>query len=52
VVIPDRELTAARLRATVQELLGDDERLATMAAASASLARPDAASDIADELVA
>jgi UDP-N-acetylglucosamine:LPS N-acetylglucosamine transferase len=35
----------------VAALLGDDERLATMAAASASLARPNAAADVADALL-
>ena len=34
------------------ELLGDEERLAVMAAASASLAMPDAARRIADEVLA
>ncbi|MCW3066451.1 MAG: UDP-N-acetylglucosamine--N-acetylmuramyl-(pentapeptide) pyrophosphoryl-undecaprenol [Solirubrobacterales bacterium] len=52
VVIPDRELTAAGLRATVEKLLGDPERLAEMARASASLARPEAAREIAGELMA
>lgn len=52
VVIPDRELTAARLRATVDELLADPDRLAAMAAASAALARPSAAHEIAGELLA
>jgi UDP-N-acetylglucosamine--N-acetylmuramyl-(pentapeptide) pyrophosphoryl-undecaprenol N-acetylglucosamine transferase len=52
VVIPDRELTAAGLRAKVEELLGDPERLADMARASASLARPEAAREIAGELMA
>jgi UDP-N-acetylglucosamine--N-acetylmuramyl-(pentapeptide) pyrophosphoryl-undecaprenol N-acetylglucosamine transferase len=52
VVIPDGELDAARLGACVEELLGDRRRLAAMAAASASLARPDAAGVIAGELMA
>jgi UDP-N-acetylglucosamine--N-acetylmuramyl-(pentapeptide) pyrophosphoryl-undecaprenol N-acetylglucosamine transferase len=52
VVIPDAELTPARLRQVVGELLGDDVRLEKMAAASRSLARPDAASRIADEVLA
>ena len=51
VVIPDAELSAERLAREVSALLGDRERLAAMAAASASLARPDAARAIADELV-
>lgn len=51
IVIADAELTADRLAHEVGALLGDRERLAAMAAASASLARPDAARAIADELV-
>jgi UDP-N-acetylglucosamine--N-acetylmuramyl-(pentapeptide) pyrophosphoryl-undecaprenol N-acetylglucosamine transferase len=51
VVIPDGELDAARLARAVAELLGDGERLAAMASASRRLARPDAARDIADELL-
>jgi UDP-N-acetylglucosamine--N-acetylmuramyl-(pentapeptide) pyrophosphoryl-undecaprenol N-acetylglucosamine transferase len=52
VVIPDRELTGARLALEVGRLLADRGRLAAMARASAALARPDAASDIAHELLA
>ena len=52
VVVPDAELTAARLGSEVEALLGDRSRLATMASASATLARPDAAQAVADELVA
>jgi UDP-N-acetylglucosamine--N-acetylmuramyl-(pentapeptide) pyrophosphoryl-undecaprenol N-acetylglucosamine transferase len=52
VVVPDRELTPERLRREVDALLGDPARLAAMAAASASLARPEAARDIAREVVA
>ncbi len=52
VVIGDAELDAARLRGCVEELLADGPRLAAMSAASASLARPDAARLIADELLA
>lgn len=48
VTIPDDELDAERLAATVNDLLGDPSRLAAMAAASAALARPDAARRIAD----
>ncbi len=51
-VVPDGELTAARLGAEVGALLGDPPRLAAMAGASAALARPDAAQVVADELVA
>jgi UDP-N-acetylglucosamine--N-acetylmuramyl-(pentapeptide) pyrophosphoryl-undecaprenol N-acetylglucosamine transferase len=52
VIVPDAELTPARLRAEVDELLGDPPRLAAMAAASAALARPHAAHDIAAEVLA
>jgi UDP-N-acetylglucosamine--N-acetylmuramyl-(pentapeptide) pyrophosphoryl-undecaprenol N-acetylglucosamine transferase len=51
VVIADSELSAARLGGEVAALLADRHRLATMAAASASLARPNAARDIAAELL-
>ncbi|MGI8803358.1 MAG: UDP-N-acetylglucosamine--N-acetylmuramyl-(pentapeptide) pyrophosphoryl-undecaprenol N-acetylglucosamine transferase, partial [Solirubrobacteraceae bacterium] len=52
VVIPDSELTPARLRACLENLLADGERLAAMASASLSFARPDAAEVIAGELLA
>ncbi len=52
IVIPDADLDAARLRAEVDALLGDRARLAEMARASADLARPDAARDIAAEVLA
>lgn len=52
VVVPDRELTAARLGQEVGTLLGDRSKLAAMAAASAALARPAAAQDVADEVLA
>jgi len=52
VVVADRELTPERLLGEVQTLLGDRTRLAAMAAASASLARPAAAHDIAAEVLA
>ncbi|HEU4703805.1 MAG TPA: undecaprenyldiphospho-muramoylpentapeptide beta-N-acetylglucosaminyltransferase [Conexibacter sp.] len=52
VVIADADLTAERLRAEVDALLADRNRLSAMAAASAALARPDAAHDIAAELLA
>jgi UDP-N-acetylglucosamine--N-acetylmuramyl-(pentapeptide) pyrophosphoryl-undecaprenol N-acetylglucosamine transferase len=52
VVIPDGELTAARLATEVGRLLGDSGRLALMARASAALAKPHAARDIADEVLA
>jgi UDP-N-acetylglucosamine--N-acetylmuramyl-(pentapeptide) pyrophosphoryl-undecaprenol N-acetylglucosamine transferase len=52
VVIPDRELTGARLAHEVGRLLADRGRLAAMARASAGLAKPNAARDIAHELLA
>jgi UDP-N-acetylglucosamine--N-acetylmuramyl-(pentapeptide) pyrophosphoryl-undecaprenol N-acetylglucosamine transferase len=51
VVIPDGELSAGRLGGEVAALLADRGRLAAMAAASARLARPDAARDVAGELL-
>jgi UDP-N-acetylglucosamine--N-acetylmuramyl-(pentapeptide) pyrophosphoryl-undecaprenol N-acetylglucosamine transferase len=52
VTIADGELTASRLAGEVAALLGDSERLAAMAAASRGLARPDAAREVAGELLA
>ena len=52
VVMADSELTAPRLRAEVDRLLGDPDRLAAMARASAGLARPDAAQAVAFEVLA
>ena len=52
VVVADGELTAARLGREVAALLADPARLASMAAASAALARPDAAQAVADEVLA
>jgi UDP-N-acetylglucosamine--N-acetylmuramyl-(pentapeptide) pyrophosphoryl-undecaprenol N-acetylglucosamine transferase len=52
VVIEDRELTGSRLAAEVGALLADRGRLAAMARASAALARPDAAAEIAAEVLA
>ncbi|MGI8731229.1 MAG: undecaprenyldiphospho-muramoylpentapeptide beta-N-acetylglucosaminyltransferase [Solirubrobacteraceae bacterium] len=52
IVVPDSQLTAARLGKEVGALLADPPRLAGMAAASAALARPDAAQDVADEVLA
>ena len=52
VVVPDAELTPARLGQVVGSLLADPARLASMAAASASLARPGAAQAVADEVLA
>jgi UDP-N-acetylglucosamine--N-acetylmuramyl-(pentapeptide) pyrophosphoryl-undecaprenol N-acetylglucosamine transferase len=51
-ILPDDELTPQRLRAEVDTLLGDPERLAGMAAASRRLARPDAAAVVAREVLA
>jgi len=51
VVLPDAELTAERLRAEVDALVGDGPRRAAMAAASRALARPDAARVIAGEVL-
>jgi UDP-N-acetylglucosamine--N-acetylmuramyl-(pentapeptide) pyrophosphoryl-undecaprenol N-acetylglucosamine transferase len=52
VVIPDAELTGARLAQEVGQLLADHGRLAAMAHASAALAKPDAARQIAREVLA
>jgi UDP-N-acetylglucosamine--N-acetylmuramyl-(pentapeptide) pyrophosphoryl-undecaprenol N-acetylglucosamine transferase len=51
VVVTDAELTPERLRAEVAALLEDPVRLAEMAAASAGLAKPDAAHEIAGEVL-
>jgi UDP-N-acetylglucosamine--N-acetylmuramyl-(pentapeptide) pyrophosphoryl-undecaprenol N-acetylglucosamine transferase len=51
IVIPDAELTPARLAQEVGRLLADPSRLAAMGRASAALARPHAARDIANELL-
>jgi len=52
VVIPDAELTPARLAGEVGRLLADPAGLGAMARASAALARPNAAADIAHEVLA
>lgn len=52
IVVADPELTAPRLRVEVDALLGDPQRLVAMAAASRALARPHAAAEVADELLA
>jgi UDP-N-acetylglucosamine--N-acetylmuramyl-(pentapeptide) pyrophosphoryl-undecaprenol N-acetylglucosamine transferase len=51
VCIADAELTAQRLAEEVTALLGDRERLAAMSAASRGLARPQAAQEVAGELL-
>jgi UDP-N-acetylglucosamine--N-acetylmuramyl-(pentapeptide) pyrophosphoryl-undecaprenol N-acetylglucosamine transferase len=51
-VVPDAELTGPRLAQEVGRLLADRSRLAAMARASGALARPDAAREIAGELLA
>lgn len=52
IVIPDNELTPARLANEVGRLLADHGRLTAMARASAAVAKPDAAKDIAGEVLA
>jgi UDP-N-acetylglucosamine--N-acetylmuramyl-(pentapeptide) pyrophosphoryl-undecaprenol N-acetylglucosamine transferase len=49
VVVPEAE--AARAPQVVEELLGDADRLAGMETAMRAVAKPDAAEEIADELV-
>jgi UDP-N-acetylglucosamine--N-acetylmuramyl-(pentapeptide) pyrophosphoryl-undecaprenol N-acetylglucosamine transferase len=51
-VIRDDELDGGRLAAEVDRILGDQTGLAEMAAASAALAKPDAARRIADQVLA
>jgi len=50
-VILDRDLTAERLRTAVNGLLKEPARLASMASASKSLSLPDAARDVATEVL-
>jgi UDP-N-acetylglucosamine--N-acetylmuramyl-(pentapeptide) pyrophosphoryl-undecaprenol N-acetylglucosamine transferase len=52
VVIPDSELNAARLGHEVGQLLADEPRRAAMAKAAAAIARPEAAREIAREVLA
>lgn len=52
IVIPDGELSGPRLAAEVGRLLGDRGRLAAMGRASAALALPNAAAEIAAEVLA
>jgi UDP-N-acetylglucosamine--N-acetylmuramyl-(pentapeptide) pyrophosphoryl-undecaprenol N-acetylglucosamine transferase len=51
-VVEDAALSAELLAERIARLLGDEARLAAMSRASASLARPDAARRIADEVLA
>ncbi|HEX9372114.1 MAG TPA: undecaprenyldiphospho-muramoylpentapeptide beta-N-acetylglucosaminyltransferase [Roseiflexaceae bacterium] len=51
-IIPQAELTCARLLAELRPLLADRARLATMGRAAQSLGRPDAARAVAAELLA
>src|SRR4029077_16896190 len=51
IVIPDAELSGARLAREVTALLADRTRLAAMAEAARRLARPSAAQDVARELL-
>lgn len=51
VVVEDSQLDGVRVRALVTELLSDSSRLGEMAAASASLAMPDAAAGVAGEIL-
>jgi len=50
-VVEDEELTPERIAAELTDLLADRERLERMAEASRSLAKPDAAERIADEVM-
>jgi UDP-N-acetylglucosamine--N-acetylmuramyl-(pentapeptide) pyrophosphoryl-undecaprenol N-acetylglucosamine transferase len=52
IVIPDGELSAARLAAETGRLLADPSRLAAMSRASAAIARPNAAREVAQEVLA
>lgn len=49
-LVDDAELGGGLLARLVAELLGDPDRLAAMAAASAALGRPDAAQRVADQI--
>ena len=51
-ILADAELSPQRLRAEVDALVGDPERLRAMAGASRALARPDAAQAVAREVLA
>ncbi len=51
IVLDDAELSGARLGGEVAALLAEPHRLATMAAAASALARPQAAAEVAAELL-
>ncbi len=51
VIVPDGELSAARLAHETAALLADPQRMRAMAAAAGRLARPDAAEAVAEELL-
>jgi UDP-N-acetylglucosamine--N-acetylmuramyl-(pentapeptide) pyrophosphoryl-undecaprenol N-acetylglucosamine transferase len=51
VILRDAELTPERLRQEVDALIADQQRRATMSAAAKALAKPDAAKDIAHEVL-
>jgi UDP-N-acetylglucosamine--N-acetylmuramyl-(pentapeptide) pyrophosphoryl-undecaprenol N-acetylglucosamine transferase len=51
VVVPDGELSAARLARETAALLADSQRMRAMAAAARRIARPDAAEAVAEELL-
>ena len=51
VMIKNKDISATRLIAVLDELLQDDEKLQQMAAASQALGRPKAADDIADMII-
>ena len=51
IVIPDRQLDGPRLAREVAALLGAPQRTAAMAKAALSVARPDAAERVAEELL-
>jgi UDP-N-acetylglucosamine--N-acetylmuramyl-(pentapeptide) pyrophosphoryl-undecaprenol N-acetylglucosamine transferase len=51
VIVPDSELGPERLLSEVTALLGDSGRLEAMSTASKALARPHAATEVADEVM-
>ena len=52
VILPDSQLTGQRLAAEVRSLLDRPAALQQMAAASLALAKPNAAQEVAEELLA